>query len=250
MAAREWLVVPRPNPGADAQVLCLPNAGGGIAAFAGWVHRLPAAFELALVQLPGRDGRRQESSPRTIGDVADGLAAAIRSTPPRKRVFFGHSMGALIAFEAARRLAGSAHTPSLLVAAGRRAPSLPEWRTPISHLPADEFASVVGERYGGLPDVVLADPELRDLFLPILQADLASVEGYRYLDGPRLDCPIAAYAGMEDPHAPAGDSPRWRRETSSTFLSRAFPGGHFFVQSARDQVLAALIEDYHRADVG
>jgi surfactin synthase thioesterase subunit len=238
-----WLVVPRPRPAADVQLVCVPNAGGGVATFAGWLYHLPETIELALTQLPGRDGRRSEPCCATVVEAAAGLASAIQREAPRPRVLFGHSFGALIAFEAARMMAGTPHAPLLLAVSGRRAPTLPETRTAISHLAKDSFISEAKLRYGGIPDVVLQEPELLDFLLPILRADFACVEAYRHQPGPALPGALVAYGGVDDPHAPAHELTAWRDQTTGYFKLRQFLGGHFFVQSQRDEVLAGLADD-------
>jgi medium-chain acyl-[acyl-carrier-protein] hydrolase len=237
-----WLVIPEPKPKAAVQLVCLPNAGGGIATFSGWFPQMPSWIELALAQLPGRDARRHEPFCRTIGELADGLANHLRRDAGRPRILFGHSMGALVAFETARRLAGPS-VPKLLVVAGRRAPSAPETRSPISHLPFDEFVSITQQRYGGIPDVVLQDPDLLALLMPAFRGDLACVETYRYEPNAPLTCPIVAYGGVTDEHAPIEMLDAWRRETQSSFHVRYFTAGHFFVRSMRDQVISTLLAD-------
>ncbi len=213
-----------------------------MAAFGTWMSRLPADTELALAQLPGRDGRRREACASVI-EAAEGLAHAVTAGAARPRVWFGHSMGALIAFEAARRLAGTGHAPAALVVSGRRGPTRPDPLPPIADLPLAAFVHEIQARYGGIPDTVLQDAELRALLLPPLHADTAAVEAYRREPGPELACPILAYGGLDDPHATEVDLQAWCAETTGPFRIRRFPGGHFYLQPARDQVLAALADD-------
>jgi surfactin synthase thioesterase subunit len=81
------------------------------------------------------------------------------------------------------------------------------------------------------------------LLVPVLQADLRLIEGYTYVPGAPLDCPIFAYAGASDPHAPESELAAWSRETTARVRVRQFPGGHFYLQAGRDSLLSALRED-------
>lgn len=242
-AEHSWVVQPMPRPEARLSLVCIPYAGGSVATFRNWAERLPDV-ELRLVQLPGRNPRHPRTGYETVEAIAARLADGLAAADSRPMALFGHSLGALIAFELARCLPVSA-----LVVAGRRAPSVTEQRPPLSDLPQPAFVAEVQRRYGdGIPAAVLGDPDLSALLLPVLRADLALIERHVHAPGSPLSCPIWVYGGADDAIAPPAELAAWARETASTCTVRQFPGGHFFIQSARDAVLEALRADLATLD--
>jgi medium-chain acyl-[acyl-carrier-protein] hydrolase len=236
--ANQWIVTPRTNRTAQVRLLCVPHAGGGVASFRGWSERLRA--EVGIVQLPGRGSRLREPLVTTIPDAAAGIVTALASLPVYPTVLFGHSLGALIAFETARRLRDSGWPLLALFVSGRRAPGLPEPLPPISGLPAHEFVTEVQRRYDAVPAAVASDAELMELLVPGLRADFAMLEGYRNEAAAPLTCPIIACGGATDPHASRAELEAWKRETSNRFSVHLFSGGHFYLQQEHE-ALTALI---------
>ncbi len=153
-------------------------------------------------------------------------------------------MGALVAFELVRELRRRGdRAPFLLVLSGHQAPTRPETEPPFSHLPDAEFLEEVQRRYDGIPPEVLAEEELLQLLLPVLRADIQVLETYAYRKEPPLDCPISCFGGEDDRHVSLADLEAWRDETRGTLRVHTFAGGHFFVDTARDDVLSALSRD-------
>jgi medium-chain acyl-[acyl-carrier-protein] hydrolase len=152
-------------------------------------------------------------------------------------------MGGLISFElihALQRQHGP--VPIHLFVAGHRAPQLPD-RTPrLHHLPESEFLSQL-RQLNGTPEAVLQDTELMQFFLPILRADFAVCETYTYLARAALTCPISVFGGLQDPRVSSDELAAWREQTSSAFIHRMLPGDHFFLQSAQELLLRALMQD-------
>jgi medium-chain acyl-[acyl-carrier-protein] hydrolase len=126
---------------------------------------------------------------------------------------------------------------------GHQAPQRPDSEPPFSHLPDAEFLEEVQRRYDGIPPEVLAEEELLQLLLPVLRADIQVLETYAYAKEPPLDCPISCFGGEGDRHVSLADLEAWRDETRGPLRVRTFPGGHFFVESARAEVLHALSRD-------
>jgi medium-chain acyl-[acyl-carrier-protein] hydrolase len=234
-----WIFTPRPDPRARLRLVCFSYAGGNAAVFRTWPDALPAEIELVAIELPGRQARGREPLldrlPPLVAALTDGVAGAI--APPF--AIFGHSMGALVGLGFAhelrrRQLAGPVH----LFASARRAPQLPE-RSPLH--PLGDAALVDALRaMGGIPDAVLAEAELMAYFLPILRADLAVSETASIAGEAPLDCPITALCGASDERVTPDEVDAWRALTRAGFERALFPGGHFFIQTERAAVLAAL----------
>jgi medium-chain acyl-[acyl-carrier-protein] hydrolase len=171
------------------------------------------------------------------------LAEAIQPQLDRPFAFFGHSMGAMICFELARRLRreGGAR-PRHLFVSGRTAPQLKADRPSPHDLPQDEFESEL-RRLKGTPDKVLAHAELMQLVLPPLRADFTLVGTYAYSPEPPLACPISAYGAVEDEEVSRENLEAWREQTTAAFNVRMFPGGHFFLHDARPLLLRTLARE-------
>lgn len=152
-------------------------------------------------------------------------------------------MGAVISFELARQLRKQySLDPVHLFVSGRRAPQLPHPSPPIHSLP--ELAFVEELRHlNGTPESVLQNAELMQLLVPILRADFAICETHVYSSEEPLDCPISAFGGLEDGEVSHDALAAWREQTNSSFTLSMFPGNHFFVQSARSLILAAISQD-------
>ena len=172
------------------------------------------------------------------------VADALRPHLDVPFALFGHSMGALVVFELTRELRRRrVPLPVLLAVSGHEAPQRPDPDPPIAHLPDAEFIRELRARYDGIPEQVLAEQELLQLLLPVLRADVLLMESYVYGDEPALECALSCYGGEQDRHVGREDLEAWREQTRGPFTLRVFPGGHFFIESARDAVLKALRED-------
>jgi len=226
-----WFFRPRPNPAAALSLFCFHHAGVGASAFRMWPAHLPADIDVCAVQLPGREGRLRDPAYHTLDAALPAVVAALQTSLDRPYVLFGHSMGALFAFETARALSTTARPASALIVSGRRAPHLVATRPRISHLEDTPFLDAVSQRYGGIPPQIREEPEIMALLLPTLRADLRIVEDYRYREGPALACPLFACGGATDAEAPPDTVTPWSAYTNGKFRAASFPGGHFYWQS-------------------
>lgn len=203
------------------------------------------APEMAVrpVLLPGRESRLDEAPLRDIAELVEPLCSALEPFLERPYALFGHSMGALVAYEVARRLSGSAGMgPSCLLVSGRRAPGMPAKHRNISGLPDDKFLDEVW-RLNGIPVEIRDEPELLGMILPVLRADYELVERYQPLPGGRLECPVVAYLGASDPEVDYAEVLEWRQMTTGRFSMRVFRGDHFYLKGGRADVLNAIRED-------
>ncbi|WP_344575257.1 thioesterase II family protein [Streptomyces lunalinharesii] len=217
------------------EVVCFPHAGGGSSAFRTW-HRHAARTKVTAVQLPGREDRLGERPHREMAALIAELAAAAGPLTGRPYAFYGHSMGALVAFELTRALRESGlPLPVALFVAGRDAPQFRDSEQ-VHHLPRDELLGRL-RAWDGLGPADLPEyAEVIELMLPTTRADLTLAETYRYRPGPPLPVPVRVLRGARDPLVRAGDA-GWAGQTSVDCAVREFAGGHFFVQDHESGVV-------------
>ena len=236
--AAAWF--PGGESGEPARLFCFPYAGGGAAAFAGW--RLARAA-VRPIRLPGRESRAAEAPFERMGALVESLASAMEGYLEGPFAFFGHSMGAAVAFELARLLRKRGlPQPRLLVASGARAPQFRRHHAPPPDPSEEQFVAEL-RRLGGVPSEALEDPAVLRAILPALTADAALYRRYVYTEDAPLSLPIRAYGGSGDPHILPEHLQAWREQTSAGFGVRLFAGGHFFPIESRAEVLAALEAD-------
>ena len=241
-----WVRCKIPNPEARLRLFCFPFAGG-IALYNSWFDELPPevrrAIELCSIRLPGHEANLQEALFSRLPPLLNLLVPPVASYRSIPFAFFGHSMGALVSFELARelrrqRMPGPVH----MIVSGYRAPQLRDPHPAIHQLPDPDFQAQL-RQLGGTPEGVLENPELMELLLPVLRADFAVCENYTYAAEQPLDCSITAFGGNNDAKATRAELSAWQTQTRKSFSIRMFPGGHFFVQTARMLVLRTLAED-------
>jgi medium-chain acyl-[acyl-carrier-protein] hydrolase len=243
-AHHPWIDCPAPSPAAPPRVrlFCFPYAGAGPSVFRAWQRYARDGIQVCGVQLPGRGDRFAEPPFTQLEPLVDAVAGHIRALMDLPVALFGHCMGALVAFELARRLRDEGHEPIHLMVSALPGPRLLPQAPSLYRLPSDEFlAALVG--LNGIPGDMLANRKVVDLMLPTLRADFEVCETYAYRPGRPLGCRISAYCGRRDPRCPTDLVDAWRAETSGKFTSRLFPGDHFFIDSARTTVLSAVSVD-------
>jgi surfactin synthase thioesterase subunit len=234
------------DSGAPRQLFCFAHAGGGPSFFRPWQAGLAPEIAVRRVLLPGREWRLDEPPFRHITDLVEPLCAALEPYLDQPYALFGHSMGAVVAYEVARRFSRSSGLPPAgLIDSGRRAPGLAAGRRRLSGLPDHEFLAEVG-RLNGIPAEVLTEPELLEMLLPPLRADFELAETYKPLPGGRLTCPVAAYLSTADPEVEFGQVLGWRETTTGEFTMRVFSGDHFYLKGGRPDVLNAIRDDLLR----
>ncbi|HEX2689111.1 MAG TPA: alpha/beta fold hydrolase [Kofleriaceae bacterium] len=237
--ANPWIVRPRPNPGAALRLVCFPYAGGGANVFRTWPKALPAEIELWAIELPGRETRLKETPLRELSPLITALTDAVAPQLQAPFAIYGHSLGALIGFCFARELRRrSQRGPVHLFVSGRRAPQIAE-PSPAYNLPEPQFLARL-RSLGGVPDALFQDPQLLAFYLPVLRADFALGEAEMAPPDEPLDCPITALGGERDEKATLDELDAWSTQTRAAFERETFPGGHFFLQSARDALLGSL----------
>jgi len=242
-----WLAYYKPNPQADVRLFCFPYAGASAAIYRTWADHLPKNLEICPVQLPGRGTRLSEQSFTRLMLLVEAIAPAVRPYCDRPFAFFGHSMGAALAFELARHLRQHyGCEPIHLFVAGRNAPQLPRTEPITYDLPEAEFIDEV-RRLNGTPKEVLEHPELMQLMLPLLRADFAVIQTYEYVAGAPLNSAVTAFGGLLDPDVTREGLDAWSSQTTGPFSLRMFPGDHFFLHTSGDLLLKAIAYDLNGA---
>ena len=235
-----WLPPLRTATTSQVRLFCFPYAGGSASAFTRWPYFLPSTVDVRPVQLPGRWNRMREASFTRFDDL---LGALMQVLPPffdRPFAFFGHSMGALLAFEVARSLQRKGlPEPLHLFVSGRRAPHLVDTDLPPAGLNDDEFIEELRE-LNGTPGEVLENPELMNLLLPTIRADFDICRTYEYVPGPPLTCPVTVFGGIDDVESAEDRLEQWDQHTIGPPMLFTFPGDHFYLHSAEAALLRTL----------
>jgi len=223
------------------RLVCLPFAGAGANAYRPWAAFMPPELELVGCVPPGRERRIREAPLTRLQPLVMQLAASLRQLGDLPYALFGHSMGALLGFEVIRELrrTGGALSQHLFVS-GRAAPHIPMRRKPISGLPTPLLLEEL-RRMNGTPEAVLREPELLQLLLPILRADLELLETSHYTPEAPLDCAITSFIGSDDAFVPIDDAAGWQEHTSAAFALKVFDGDHFFLYPQQADLLDSLL---------
>jgi medium-chain acyl-[acyl-carrier-protein] hydrolase len=236
---QRWLVR-KMNGTPRLRMFCFPYAGGGARSFREWAGQLGANLEVCAIQLPGRERRLSEPALHRVDQALEILIEVLRPYLDLPFFVFGHSMGAILAYEVARgMLAATGAEPLGLFVSGHRAPYLPSRRRMLHDLPRDELIAEI-RALNGTPDEVFQHADLVDLVLPILRSDLELVETYTKRAGPVLSCPVIAMSGSADRDVLPEDLAGWRSITTGPFKTMLFEGDHFYLNDARTGFLHRL----------
>jgi len=235
-----WIARSERRPSARLRLFCFPYAGGSSALFREWPPRLPKDIDPVLVELPGRGARLNEPCFEELPPLVQATYEGLKPHFDRPFAFFGHSMGALLAFELTRLLRRQGGpSPVHLFVSGSAAPRVPRDGPPRHGLPRDEFIQEL-RRMNGTPAEVLDNPELMDILLPLLRADFAVSENYTSEPESPLKIPITAFGGVKDTHITREEFEMWSEETSGPFRLHMIEGDHFFLNAAHSTIIETI----------
>jgi medium-chain acyl-[acyl-carrier-protein] hydrolase len=251
-----WVARWRKLPSPRLRLFCVPHSGCGAAVYRPWDRLLPGDIELVSIRLPGREARFREPAFSRMEDLVPELTDNLTPLLDVPYGWFGHSMGALVAFEACREIRRRGLPgPARLLVSGRPAPHLPVRSVSILGLPGQtsvrdatdaEFAAMLAA-LNGTPGEVPGGMAAFAPFIPTLRADLSVIESYQYRPEPPLDMAISVFGGEQDPVASLDELDAWNVHSSVSCTVQAFPGGHFYLHQARESFMAALAADLRQA---
>ena len=237
-----WIRRTEPNPDAKLRLFCLPYAGGGASLFRRWAEAVPPEIDILPIQLPGREDRFSEAPFNRMFPLVRALVESVYPWLDLPFAIFGHSLGALVGFELARYLRWSLNrTPEHLFVSACPAPQVSHQQSPIYALPEPDFIAGI-RQFHTVPPAFLEEPDLLELFLPLLRADFAVYETYIYTPEAPLECPITAFCGGNDPNASLLEVGAWHSQSSISFIMRVFPGDHFFIHTSEKLLVDAIAE--------
>jgi medium-chain acyl-[acyl-carrier-protein] hydrolase len=239
------------EPDSDVRLICFHFAGGSAQSFLPWRQPSTGVCELLAAELPGRSRRYNESFSISVLDAAEHFADTYTKLEPKKCVFYGHSLGALLAYETARILAERGFSgPNKLIVSSRSGPV----SFPVS-IGLPELSDISLMKYlrdlQGTKQSVLENKMLMEMMLPIIRADLEIIYGYEHCNNPVLGIPVDVIGAIDDHHCPFESLLDWRNVTSKAFNLQMIPGGHFAPIAHPDIVLKIVnnLKSDHAAPV-
>jgi surfactin synthase thioesterase subunit len=224
----------------ELRLFCLHHAGAGASTYRDWQGLVGNQIEVVPVQLPGRETRFAEPAERSIRRLSRQLTTLVlERAAGAPFAFFGHSMGALLAYDLTRELETVGRPPAHLVVSAHSAPHVRDARA-VHTFPDDEFLAYV-LKLEGTPSDVRNDPALLEVILPVLRADFTACETYEHEAGCPLAVPVTVFGGDRDPSVNSSQLRRWAELTTAPTTVELFPGGHFYLAAHRDRMLASLL---------
>ncbi|MCP9267475.1 thioesterase II family protein [Xenorhabdus sp. XENO-1] len=223
--------------GTHQQMVCFHHAGGTAEYFMPWKNGIADDTAIYAVQLPGHGSRIQEPLLHDLHQMADQIAAACSFLPARPTVFFGHSMGAALAFEVALRMQRQGKSIAGLYVSGRLPPHK-NTGTDFYRQSEETLLNKIISLQGA--DMDYRQPELKSLLVPIFRADFAAIETYQRRCEQRLNCPVIACIGEADSEVSVSDFRQWCQISSGTFELNVFSGGHFYLNDQRESLFDFL----------
>ncbi|CAH9063966.1 Linear gramicidin dehydrogenase LgrE [Pseudoalteromonas holothuriae] len=235
----QWLYIPKPNPQATLKLICFPYAGGSARSFSDWQNTLPHYVELIMISMPGRGSRFSEPPADCMDILTNTLLDELTPHLNADTIFYGHSLGARVAFEIQlkikkRGLQGPCH----FIASGSANPGKDRSDKNVYLLNDADFIEEL-KSLNGTPPAVLENEELMALFMPVLRADFKLADTYRYTGPEQLSCNISVFAGKKDEISEQAQLD-WQNYFSSNFSFEYFEGDHFFIDSHNEQVGQAV----------
>ncbi|MFF9035956.1 thioesterase II family protein [Streptomyces sp. NPDC014892] len=226
------------------KLICLPYAGAGASFYRPWKALAGDALEIVPLQLPGRERLIDEDPYRDAHRAVDGLLAQLREelgeAGGHRVAVFGHSLGAVLAFELAHRLVDEPGVELLHVfVSGSPEPARGRERR-ATGLSDEEFLARVGD-FAGYHHPALDDPEMREMILPALRADVEMHENYTPSTDLPLQAPLTVVRGEDDDLVGYDDAESWSKVAGRDFEHVEVPGGHMYLTDAAPALVRLIV---------
>ena len=243
-----WIQQQRKKREPGIRMFCFPHAGAGLASFYQWQKEFDDHVDLQVILLPGRESRVGEIPVSDMTMVIETLAKEIETMTDLPYVFFGHSMGAHLAYVLTHELVKrGVSLPEILYVSGRKGPhSNPNKKNSKSYLKDDNELVKYILQYGGASEEALMNQSLREIYLPVLRADLILSDTEPDINDAQLEIPIVAFAGSDDRFATISQVKEWRKCTNGMFSLKVLPGGHFFHQTESATLCKIIKNDFQK----
>lgn len=231
------------DPTGTTKLVCLPYAGAGASFYRPWTALAGGTLEIVALQLPGRERLIDEEPYHDVHQAADGLLVQLRERlgdGDHRVALFGHSLGAVLAYELAHRLAAEPGVELVhLFVSGSPDPGLGREQR-ATGLSDDEFLARVSE-FAGYSHPALDDPEMRDMILPALRADVEMHENYVPGTDRTLDAPLTVVRGEDDDLVGYDDAESWSKVAGRDFEHVELPGGHMYLTEAASALVRVIV---------
>lgn len=240
MYNNDWFINFNPNFNSTIRLFCFPYAGGGSSAFYPWKTYLANNIELIAIQYPGREGRFSEPLVSELKVITHELAKGFKPYLDNPYLIFGHSLGSLIGFEFIRLIRQlNFPLPKHFIVSGAKAPHMPLRRKHLHNLEDIAFKKEL-MKYNGVPEHILNNDELMNLFMPLLRNDFKITEDYVYQDLDPLSCNITALSGLDDETVLKDEVLGWGKQTNKNFQHISYPGDHFFIRNHQIHIIQVI----------
>lgn len=235
----------------EMTLFCVPYAGGSAAIYNKWEKHIDARIKVVPIELAGKGTRFNEEIYNKIEDAVDDVYEIVKRGIDKPYGLFGHSMGGIIAYELAHKIAKSnLPNPEYIFVSGIKPPHMWKDRKTIHMLSDREFEKEIVDM-GGTPTEIFENKELLELFLPIIRKDLRIVEQHIYIKKSPLNIETIVFYGDEE-KINDKEANQWHIHTSKECKIFKISGNHFFINDETEKVVDIInniVIDEYRSDL-
>ncbi|MBX4266071.1 thioesterase II family protein [Clostridium estertheticum] len=231
------------------RLFCLPYAGGSEIIYYKWKNYLHPSIQLVPIQLKGRGKRFSESFYESLEEAVDDIFENIKDKiVDDDYAIYGHSMGSLLAYELYYKISEfNLRKPKHIFFSGYEAPSMIKKTESTYTFPDYDFMKKVME-LGGIPEELINNQEVLQIFLPIIRSDFKIVETYNYKKREeKILCDVSILNGKHDSIDLEGIL-AWKNHVCRGFKVYTFNGNHFFINSNVENVTSIINATLNRKD--